>query len=79
MIEAMDTVAESCILPFGKIKDLDLEVKKYTLDELKATIEETASLIQEKCSENITEGAKNTLSGIAEQLNIKGYLIKNNL
>ena len=80
MIEAMDTVAESCILPFDKVENLDLKITNYSLDELKRIIEETANDIQEKCSSNqITEGAKNTLSGIAEQLNIKGYLIRNNL
>lgn len=80
MIDAIDKVAESCIFPFETITDLDLNITNYSLDELIRIIEETARDIQVACLDpNTTEGAKNTLSGIAEQLNIKAYLINRNL
>jgi len=79
-IDNIDTIAESCIFPFDKITDFDFKIEKYTIEALKDYIQETAELIQEITKDSDTsEGIKNTLSGIAEQLNIKAYLINNNL
>lgn len=79
-IDSIDTIAESCIFPFFKITDLDVKIDKFNLQSLKDKIQETAETIQEICQDKQTsEGTKNTLSGIAEKLNIKAYLINNNL
>ena len=80
-IDAIDSVAESCILPFeGKVEELDFQItsKESTLENLKTTIQDLADMIQKLAKdEEMSEGAKNTLSGIAEMLNVKAYLISN--
>lgn len=79
-IDNIDEIAEACIFPFTKISDLDLKIDKFDLEALKDLITDTADEIQKICQDSETaEGIKNTLSGIASQLNVKAYLIKNNL
>lgn len=76
-IDFTDKIAESCIFPFDVINRLDLEIKSFDITSLKEYIVETANTIEKLCnSKDISEGAKNTLSGIAEALNIKAYLLK---
>ena len=76
-LDFVDKIAESCILPFKTIDRLDLEIKDFDLESLKTYIVFIVNKIEKLVdSDNISEGAKNTLSGIAETLNVKAYLLK---
>ena len=76
-IDFIDKIAESCIFPFDTINRLDLEIKSFDINSLKEYIVETANKIEKICNSNdISDGAKSTLSGIAEALNVKAYLLK---
>lgn len=79
-MEFIDKIAENCILPFETtlLDRLDLYgVVTPSVEDLKNNIVDTANKIQALCANNeVSEGAKNTLSGIAESLNTKAYLLK---
>ena len=79
-IEFTDKIAENCILPFetNVLNRLELYgALTPSVEDLKNLIIDSANMIQTLCANNeISEGAKNTLSGIAESLNTKAYLLK---
>ncbi len=76
-MDSIDKVAEVCIFPFYTIDNLTFNFDGYGVQDLKNLIVETANLIQKLCEDALTaEGIKNTLSGIAESLNVKAYLLK---
>ncbi len=76
-LDFIDKIAESCIFPFDTIDRLDLEIKDFDVESLKTYIVFVVNKIEKLCdSDYISEGARNTLSGISEALNVKAYLLK---